>query len=72
MAAVAFAARRTRAGNAMPSPSRVRAVLAAAIIPTAATLLYEWTAGDMPAHWIRALAGAPVGMAVAWIIREVH
>jgi uncharacterized membrane protein len=72
IAAVVFAARRARARSAMPGPSRVRAVLAAAIMPTAATLLYEWITGDMPAHWIRALAGAPIGAAVAWIIREVN
>lgn len=52
--------------------SNARILFVAAAIPTAATLVYEWTTGDTPANWIRALAGAPVGAAVAWIIREVN
>jgi len=45
-----------------------RAVLVAAAAPTAATLLFEWTTGEMPSNAIRALAGAPIGAAVAWVI----
>ena len=30
--------------------------------PTAATLVYEWTTGDMPSHAIRAAAGVPIGL----------
>ena len=72
IAAVALTARRSQLGNASWSPSRARVILIAALIPTAVTLLYEWSTGDMPAHSIRALAGAPIGAAVAWIIREVN
>ena len=48
--------------------SGARVTLIVAALPTIATLLYEWTTGQMPANWIRALAGLPVGWAVAWVI----
>ena len=41
---------------------------ALAAIPTALTLGYEWTTGVMPAHAIRAAAGAAIGLAVAWLV----
>ena len=47
---------------------RVRALLAVAALPTAITLVYEWTTGDTPSNAIRALAGAPLGAAVAFVI----
>jgi uncharacterized membrane protein len=49
-----------------------RAVLLVAVLPTAATLVFEWTTGVMPPHWIRALAGVPLGAAVAWAIGMVN
>ena len=49
-----------------------RLVLLAALAPTAATLIFEWTTGVMPAGWIRALAGVPLGAAVAWAIGMVN
>lgn len=45
-----------------------RPVLLAAAVPTVVTLLYEWTSGQTPGHWVRALSGAPLGAAVAWIV----
>ena len=39
-----------------------------AVVPTAATLVYEWTTGQTPANWIRAAAGVPLGVIVAWIV----
>ncbi len=56
------------APGAMPSAATARRVLIAALIPTALTLAYEWTTGAMPANWIRALAGFPIGAAAAWLI----
>ena len=44
-----------------------RRMLILAAIPTIATLIYEWTAGVMPANWIRALAGVPIGAAVSLV-----
>jgi uncharacterized membrane protein len=49
----------------------VRRILAVAAVPTAVTLIYQWTTDDTPANWVRALAGAPIGAAVAWIVGEV-
>ncbi len=42
--------------------------LVLSVVPTAATLAYEWSTGHMPAGWVRALAGAPMGAVVAWIV----
>jgi hypothetical protein len=49
-----------------------RWILLAAFLPTAATLVFEWTTGVTPANWIRALAGLPLGAAVAWAIAMVN
>ena len=51
-----------------PPPDAARTVLLWAMLPTAATLVFEWSTGRMPAHWIRAVSGAPLGAAVAWIV----
>lgn len=64
LTAIALTFRSTRPGNA-------KAVLLIAILPTAATLVFEWTTGITPANWIRALAGVPLGAAVAWAIGMV-
>jgi hypothetical protein len=47
---------------------RTRVLLALAALPTAVTLVYEWTTGDTPSNAIRALAGALLGAAAAFII----
>jgi uncharacterized membrane protein len=49
-----------------------RIVLLLAFVPTAATLVFEWTTGVTPANWIRALAGIPLGVAVAWAVGMVN
>jgi uncharacterized membrane protein len=51
-----------------PSAASARRLLIAALFPTALTLAYEWTTGVMPANWIRALAGMPLGAAVIWLL----
>ena len=57
----------------VPSPrANPRMLLLLACLPTAATLVFEWTTGVTPANWIRALAGAPLGAAVAWAIGMVN
>ncbi len=68
-AALASIGLRTRAVATRVSP---RVVLLAALAPTAATLVFEWTTGVMPAHWIRALSGVPLGVAAAWAIGMVN
>lgn len=45
-----------------------RQTLLVAALPTLASLVYEWTTGHMPAHWIRAAAGVPLGATVAWMV----
>jgi Predicted membrane protein (DUF2085) len=51
------------------TPIRVnRARLAAAALPTMATVVFEWSTGSMPSNGWRALAGIPLGGAVAWMI----
>jgi uncharacterized membrane protein len=47
-----------------------RTLLIVSIVPAAATLGYEWTTGNTPANWIRAVSGLPVGAVVAWIVRS--
>jgi hypothetical protein len=47
-------------------------MLLLACVPTAATLAFEWSTGLTPANWIRALAGVPLGAAVAWAIGMVN
>jgi uncharacterized membrane protein len=49
-----------------------RRVVILALVPTAATLVFEWTTGVTPANWIRALAGFPLGIAVAWAVGMVN
>jgi len=46
-----------------------RLALAVAALPSAATLVFEWTTGVMPANWIRFAAGVPIGVAVALLVR---
>jgi hypothetical protein len=48
--------------------SRARVLLAVAAVPTALTLVYEWTTGDRPSNMIRALSGAPLGAAIVLIL----
>jgi uncharacterized membrane protein len=52
--------------------TQARRLLLVALVPTAITLVYEWTTGTMPANWIRALAGLPLGASVAWLIGTLH
>jgi uncharacterized membrane protein len=48
--------------------SRARALLITAALPTAVTLIYEWSSGHMPDHWIRAGAGLPLGAIVMLVV----
>ena len=44
------------------------AIALASTGPSLATLVYEWTIGDMPSNWIRAASGAPMGAVVSWLV----
>ena len=48
--------------------ARAPMMLTVAALPTAVTLVYEWTSGVMPGHWIRAAAGFPLGAIVMLIV----
>ena len=39
-----------------------------AALPTLATLAYEWSTNTTPSNVVRAIAGLPLGAAVAWVI----
>ena len=54
------------------SRTYVRRLLFLAALPTIATLLFEWTTGQMPSNMVRAAAGLPLGAAVAWIVGKVN
>ena len=62
-------ARRAAARGGGSAP---RTVLLISALPTAATLLVEWTTGHTPGNWTRALSGVPLGAAVAWIVSGVR
>jgi uncharacterized membrane protein len=49
---------------------RARVLLAVAALPTAITLIYEWTIGVTPSNTIRALSGIPLGAAITFIVVE--
>ena len=49
-----------------------RGWLIVAVVPTIVTLLFEWITGNTPANWIRAAAGVPIGVVVAWIVLRLR
>ena len=49
-------------------PSYARSVLMAAALPTLVTLIFEWVGGGTPSNAVRALAGLPIGAAIAWMV----
>jgi hypothetical protein len=57
-----------RVAEGFSPAGRVRVALALAAAPTVLTLVYEWTTGVMPAHAVRAAAGVPIGLVVAWLV----
>jgi hypothetical protein len=67
-AAVGHATYRAAVGHRLSGAKAPRAALIAAALPTLLTLLYEWTTGEMPSQAIRAAAGFPIGVVVAWLV----
>jgi uncharacterized membrane protein len=53
---------------AAPHLKAARMFLILAALPTAATLAYEWSTSTPPSNIVRAIAGFPLGAAVAWVI----
>ena len=50
------------------APRVTRVAILAAVAPAALTLVYEWWSGQMPAHWIRAASGVPIGAMVTALV----
>jgi uncharacterized membrane protein len=51
----------------------LRLVLVAAAVPTALTLVFEWTTGVTPSNTVRLAAGVPIGAAIAWaVVRHAY
>lgn len=69
LAAALFVARFARVGSRR-NLARIapRSILLAACVPVALTLAFEWTTGITPSNVVRALSGAPLGAAIAWLI----
>ena len=55
-------------GDRDPVMKDVRRAVLFAALPTALTLIYEWTTAQMPGNWTRAAAGFPLGAIVVWIL----
>jgi hypothetical protein len=55
-------------GRRFNGANRSRVSLIIAALPTLLTLVYEWTSGHTPANGIRAAAGLPIGVVVAWLV----
>jgi uncharacterized membrane protein len=68
LGALIFAVRGALSARGSWDAGRLRRVLIASAVPTLATVLVEWTTGAVPANWIRAAAGAPMGAAIAWVV----
>jgi uncharacterized membrane protein len=68
LAAIAWSMRRDAAPSGPRNDHDARVVLLAAIVPSIATLVFEWSIGRTPSNTIRALAGLPLGAAVSWIV----
>ncbi len=45
-----------------------RRLLLLGLLPTAATLAFEWASGSTPSNVVRLLAGLPLGASVGWVI----
>ena len=61
-------ARRSATRGGRSPARRARVVLAVGATPTLLTLVYEWTTANMPSPAIRAAAGVPIGLVVAWLV----
>lgn len=72
VASAVVALTRTRLSSEARRAKDGRSVLLMALLPTAATLVFEWTTGVTPSNGIRALAGIPLGVAVAWAVGMVN
>jgi uncharacterized membrane protein len=65
--------RRVRASRHLGlHPGAASRALLVSALPTAGTLLYEWTTGHTPDNWLRLASGVPLGAAAAWLLLRVN
>jgi hypothetical protein len=64
-------ATRRAGGTARLAPASARRLVAAAAVPSALTLISEWTTGGWPGNAVRATSGLVLGATVAWILLRV-
>ena len=50
--------------------TRTRVRLAVSVVPIALTLGYEWSTGQAPSNWVRAVSGLPFGAAIALVVAD--
>ena len=69
-AAVAALAAANRAGvrGAVSSARLARLAVALGAAPTVLTFIFEWLTAQTPSHWVRAAAGFPLGVGIAWVV----
>ena len=61
--------RRPATDHSAPVPTATaRLILVLAAVPMVASLVYEWTTGDVPSNMLRATTGIAFGGAVAYVI----
>jgi hypothetical protein len=59
---------RLTGSGSLAAATEAKWLLLISVLPMAATLVYEWSTGTTPAHWIRAASGLLVGATVSWIV----
>jgi uncharacterized membrane protein len=64
LVALVISARRIRQWDG----ARARRLFFVAALPTALTLVVEWTTGSVPLNWVRAVSALPLGAIVAWLV----
>jgi len=57
-------------GASLRHPRHAKTLVLTALTPNALTLVYEWTTGNMPGHWVRAGSGVLLGAVVTLVIAE--
>jgi predicted membrane protein DUF2085 len=74
VAALVVWLRTVRVSRRLPGldPGAATRALLVSALPTAGTLLYEWTTGHTPGNWMRLTSGAPLGAAAAWVLLRVN
>ena len=71
VAALVFSASRRKPADgrgSVDARARARSAAFLAALPTAATVMWEWRGGGTLSNLVRAIAGVPLGLFVAWVV----